>query len=79
MKKHDKRLPNPCKPFYMARLHQQSWVRGDYSDVIVSLSRAFGSLRGDEEAEQKESEKQVRNNPQTIVIVSLFSNECDDI
>lgn len=58
LKKHDRRLPNPCKNFYMGRLREQSWVRGDYSDVIVSLSRAFGSLRGDDKPEEKESEKQ---------------------
>jgi SPX domain protein involved in polyphosphate accumulation len=58
LKKHDKRLPNPCKAFYMGRLREQSWVRGDYSDVIVSLSRAFGFLRGDEEVKEKETEKQ---------------------
>eukprot|EP01035_Chromulina_nebulosa_P021280 gene21280-27573_t len=58
LKKHDRRLPNPCKAFYMARLREQSWVRGDYSDVIVILSRAFGALRGDDEPEAKETEKQ---------------------
>lgn len=58
LKKHDRRLPNPCKNFYMGRLREQSWVRGDYSDVIVSLSRAFGNLRGDDEPEAKETEKQ---------------------
>lgn len=59
LKKHDKRLPNPCKSFYTARLHDQSWVRGDYSDVIVSMSRVYSALRGDEEVEAKEDERQV--------------------
>jgi SPX domain protein involved in polyphosphate accumulation len=58
LKKHDRRLHNPCKSFYMGRLREQSWVRGDYSDVIVSLSRAFGFLRGDDEPVEKETEKQ---------------------
>jgi SPX domain protein involved in polyphosphate accumulation len=58
LKKHDRRLPNPCKNFYMGRLREQSWIRGDYSDVIVSLSRAFGCLRGDDKPEEKETEKQ---------------------
>lgn len=58
LKKHDRRLPNPCKNFYMARLREQSWVRGDYSDVIVSLSRAYGALRGDDELEEQNTEKQ---------------------
>ncbi len=51
LKKHDKLLPRspPCRQFIMSRLHnrRKSWMRGDYSDVLVSLSRLFGSLRGD--------------------------------
>jgi len=60
LKKHDKSLPlsQPCRPFYMARLHNQSWVRGDYSNVLVTLSRIHGSLRGDTEGKQVESGKQ---------------------
>ncbi len=60
LKKHDKRLPNPCRAFYTARLHDQSWVRGDYSDVIVAMSRVYSALRGDEEVEGNDNEKQVR-------------------
>ena len=37
LKKHDKNLPNPCSAFYIGRLHQQGWVRGDYSDIILNL------------------------------------------
>lgn len=58
LKKHDRRLPNPCRTFYLGRLHDQSWVRGDYSDVIVTMSRVYSAIRGDEEIEAKESEKQ---------------------
>lgn len=58
LKKHDRRLPNPCRTFYLGRLHNQSWVRGDYSDVIVTMSRVYSAIRGDEEIEAKESEKQ---------------------
>lgn len=58
LKKHDKRLPNPCKAFYIARLHQQSWVRGDYSDVIVTLSRIYSMIRGDVAAPPNQDEKQ---------------------
>jgi SPX domain protein involved in polyphosphate accumulation/uncharacterized membrane protein YidH (DUF202 family) len=58
LKKHDRWLPNPCKAFYLTRLHDQSWVRGDYSDVIVSLSRAYSALRRDEKVEEKESAAQ---------------------
>ena len=58
LKKHDKRLPNPCKAFYITRLHQQSWVRGDYSDVLVTLSRIYSAIRGDHVAEANLDEKQ---------------------
>ncbi|KAG5176603.1 VTC domain-containing protein [Tribonema minus] len=60
LKKHDKNLPAspPCRAFYMARLHNQSWVRGDYSDVLVTLSRMYGQLRGDTHGKQEESGKQ---------------------
>ncbi len=51
LKKHDKLLTRspPCRKFYMSRLHnrRKSWMRGDYSDVLVSLSRLFGNIRGD--------------------------------
>ena len=47
LKKHDKNLPNPCKSFYVARMHQQGWVRGDYSDIVVQLSSIYSSIRGD--------------------------------
>ena len=60
LKKHDKCLPNPCKAFYISRLHDQNWVRGDYSDVIVILSRVYSAIRGDEAVKEKESEKQVK-------------------
>ena len=59
LKKHDRRLPNPCKAFYTRRLHDQSWVRGDYSDVIVAMSRVYSILRNDEQVEEIEAEKQV--------------------
>lgn len=59
LKKHDKRLPNPCRAFYTSRLHDQSWVRGDYSDVIVAMSRVYSALRGDEELEANDAENQV--------------------
>lgn len=60
LKKHDRHLPNPCKAFYTARLHDQSWVRGDYSDVMVSMSRIYEIIRGDEKVVCKDNEKQVR-------------------
>ena len=61
LKKHDKRLPNPCKAFYVSRLHEQAWIRDDHSDLIVKMSSLYSTLRGDEEVQQVESEKQVSN------------------
>jgi SPX domain protein involved in polyphosphate accumulation len=133
LKKHDRHLPNPCKAFYTARLHDQvgspfhaafpppslaatgsraharrplhlahtlslhgvapvrhpvipsschpvilsscrpllgslsrhlytyccqSWVRGDYSDVMVTMSRIYEVIRGDQKVEEKANEKQ---------------------
>ena len=52
-------LPNPCKAFYTARLHDQSWVRGDYSDVMVTMSRVYEVIRGDEKVVSNDNEKQV--------------------
>ena len=51
LKKHDKYVPsNPCKVYYVARLHNQAWVRGDYSDLVVRLSAIYSTLRHDEAA-----------------------------
>jgi len=59
LKKHDKYVPsNPCKAFYVARMHSQAWVRGDYSDVVVRLSDIYSSLRGDHTAEDKGGDSQ---------------------
>ena len=49
LKKHDKNLPTPCSAFYIGRLHQQAWVRGDFSDVIVNISRLYSLIRGDQD------------------------------
>lgn len=59
LKKHDRHLPNPCKAFYLSRLHDQSWVRGDYSDILVTMSRVYSILRGDAEGVKKDDETQV--------------------
>jgi len=48
LKKHDKYCPaNPCKTFYVNRMHSQAWVRGDYSDVVVRMSAIYSTLRND--------------------------------
>ena len=53
LKKHDKYCPlNPCKTFYVNRMHSQAWVRGDYSDVVVRLSEVYSVLRNDQVAEE---------------------------
>jgi len=55
LKKHDRYLPNnPCKSFYILRMHGQAWVRGDYSDLVVRLSTIYSQLRGDNKVEEKD-------------------------
>lgn len=59
LKKHDKHVPtNPCKAFYVARMHAQAWVRGDYSDVVVRLSSIYSTLRNDQAAQENADESQ---------------------
>jgi SPX domain protein involved in polyphosphate accumulation len=53
LKKHDKNAPaHACKQFYINRMHNQAWVRGDYSDVVVRLSAIYSTLRNDHAAEE---------------------------
>ena len=48
LKKHDKNSPaHACKQFYINRMHNQAWVRGDYSNVVVRLSAIYSTLRDD--------------------------------
>lgn len=48
LKKHDKMLPHtPCRQFYISHLHNQPWVQGNYSELMVILSGVFSQLRGD--------------------------------
>ena len=48
LKKHDKCVPElPVRAVYLARLHRAPWVQGNYSDVLVHLSRVHALLRGD--------------------------------
>lgn len=59
LKKHDKYLPNnPCKSFYVARMHGQAWVRGDYSDLVVRLSHIYATIRQDHVAEENKDASQ---------------------
>jgi SPX domain protein involved in polyphosphate accumulation len=59
LKKHDKNLPNnPCKAFYVSRMHAQAWVRGDYSDLVVRLSQIYARLRDDQVAEANKDASQ---------------------
>ena len=59
LKKHDKNSPaQACKQFYINRMHNQAWVRGDYSDVVVRLSAIYSSLRADHVAEENKGEAQ---------------------
>jgi len=59
LKKHDKYCPdNPCKSFYVNRMHHQAWVRGDYSDIVVRLSAIYSNVRNDHAAEENVDESQ---------------------
>lgn len=59
LKKHDKHLPNqPCKAFYISRMHNQAWVRGDYSDLVVRLSQVYSSIRHDHVAKESKDASQ---------------------
>lgn len=59
LKKHDKYLPNnPCKSFYVSRMHGQAWVRGDYSDLLVRLSQIYSKTREDHIAEENKDASQ---------------------
>ncbi|KAI2507095.1 hypothetical protein MHU86_7364 [Fragilaria crotonensis] len=59
LKKHDKHVPgNPIKAFYVARMHGQAWVRGDYSDVVVRLSSIYSTLRNDKPSQESEDASQ---------------------
>lgn len=44
-----------CKQFYVNRLHNQAWVKGDYSDIVVHLSQIYSALRDDTTTEEKKS------------------------
>ena len=64
LKKHDKMLPQaPCRQFYIAHLHQQPWVQGNYSDLLVSLSNVYSKLRGDTSGVQNDDSAQVSTCP----------------
>jgi len=59
LKKHDKNSPaHACKQFYINRMHNQAWVRGDYSDVVVRLSSVYSALRNDQSAEENKDASQ---------------------
>lgn len=59
LKKHDKMVPHaPCRQFYVAHLHQQPWVQGTYSDLLVHLSNVHSKLRGDTSGQKNEDSAQ---------------------
>ncbi|KAH7623032.1 hypothetical protein Ndes2526B_g02326 [Nannochloris sp. 'desiccata'] len=61
LKKHDKNMPSsPCRQFYISHLHNQPWVQGNYSDLLMSLSNVYSELRGDLPAKAEEFEDQYR-------------------
>lgn len=59
LKKHDKNLPHaPCQQFYVAHLHHQPWVQGNYSGLLVQLSSVYSALRGDASGVRNEDASQ---------------------
>ena len=59
LKKHDKNLPHaPCQQFYVAHLHHQPWVQGNYSALLVQLSAVYAALRGDTAGTKNEDASQ---------------------
>lgn len=59
LKKHDKNLPHaPCQQFYVAHLHHQPWVQGNYSGLLVQLSSVYSALRGDASGVKNEDASQ---------------------
>ena len=60
LKKHDRHLPNPSKAFYISRLQNQTWVRGDYSDILVAISRIHSRLRRGHTPANSHSNTEVR-------------------
>lgn len=66
LKKHDKMLPHtPCRQFYISHLHNQPWVQGNYSELMVILSGVFSQLRGDQLAEAQGGSAQAFNRSTT--------------
>jgi hypothetical protein len=60
LKKHDKAISHaPCRQFYVAHLHQQPWVQGNYSDLLVQLSNVYSKIRGDTSGQKNEDMAQV--------------------
>ena len=66
LKKHDKNIPSaPCRQFYVSHLHNQPWVQGNYSDLMLMLSNLYSQIRGDELAEASGGAAQAFNRSTT--------------
>lgn len=68
LKKHDRRLPNPCQSLYMTRLHEQKWVKGEYSDVMMRFSRVYQRLRGENDEEFVKNDKKLNQHQVRFVL-----------
>jgi len=59
LKKHDKNVKEqPIRQFYISRVHQQPWVQGNFSDIIVHLSNIHSLLRQDATGQKNEDSAQ---------------------
>lgn len=48
----------PIRQFYISRVHQQPWVQGNYSDILVQLSNIHSLLRQDKTGQKNEDAAQ---------------------
>ena len=73
LKKHDKKLPqSPCSQFYISHLHNQPWVQGNYSDLLLSLSNIYSQLRGDQRSTSLEAGETTDEQPYMYTIAKYW-------
>mmetsp|Transcript_29232 Transcript_29232/g.94304 ORF Transcript_29232/g.94304 Transcript_29232/m.94304 type:complete len:754 (-) Transcript_29232:525-2786(-) len=83
LKKHDKVLPTlpPIKAFYLARMHDMRWVRNDYSDVVVRLSRLYNAVSNgnDDEDQDAPARRRQYDDASFVRTTSKFWVKPDDL
>ncbi|KAJ8598172.1 hypothetical protein CTAYLR_007356 [Chrysophaeum taylorii] len=81
LKKHDKVLPTlpPIKAFYIARMHDMRWVRNDYSDVVVRLSRLYAKAEVSSGGDDVERGPKTYDDQSFVRTTSKFWVKPDDL